>query len=776
MNRSIDYHEFVKNKKITQMSCGFIPGELNNKLFDFQNDIVAWACKKGRAALFENCGLGKSFQSLSWAYQVCNHTGGDVLILAPLAVSKQTIQEGLKFGYNVNLCRSQDDVKPGINITNYEKLSNFNSSKFVGVVADESGIMKSFSGKIRNQMIEMWQETPYRLACTATPSPNDFDELGNQAEFLGVCTRAEMLAMFFINDTANTGTWRLKGHAHTSFWEWVCSWAVMIQSPCDLGYENKGFDLSEIQYHDHTIKQSAPTEGYLFAVCANTLSERRKARKESLKERCLIAADLVNNSDESWLVWCGLNDESKEITRLVNDCVEVTGSDSTDHKENTLVEFANGDHHCMISKVRIAGYGMNFQTCHNVIFLGLSDSFEDYYQAVRRCWRFGQKNKVNVHIITHEVEGAVVANIKRKELAFVAMYEGMVKNMADITKSEISQGNQYVDSYNPDVKKGDNWTLHHDDCCEKIKDIPDNSIHYSIFSPPFASLFTYSNSPRDMGNSKSMDEFMTHFKFLTKDIFRVIIPGRLVSFHVMNLPATITADGFIGIKDLRGDLIRIFQDSGFIFHSEVCIWKDPLVQAVRTKTLTLAHKQISKDATRCAQGFADYVITMRKPGVNVEPVAHGRGFETYIGEDDEPQNPKSDNPRTNKYSHNVWRRYASPVWMDIRQTRTLNERVARVENDEKHMCPLQLDVIERCLELWTNEGDTVLSPFAGIGSEGYCTIEMGRKFIGIELKKSYFEVAAKNLQFISQDVATKKGQMSLLDIMDAANKKEAVKC
>jgi len=754
----MEYDDFIDSKKIIQGFAGFEPLPLNNKLFDFQSDIVTWACRKGRAALFENCGLGKSFQSLSWAYQVCEKTSGNVLILAPLAVSKQTINEGEKFGYDVTLCQSQDDMRQGINITNYEKLHKFDPSMFDGVVADESGIMKSFTGKIRNQMIDMWKDTPYRLACTATPSPNDFDELGNQAEWLGICTRAEMLAMFFINDTQNTGTWRLKGHAQDTFWKWVCSWAVMIQKPSDIGYQDGGFELPPIEYHNHVVESKGPSNGNLFAVEAKTLNDRRRARKGSIQERCRIASDLVNNSNESWLVWCGLNDESKLLSTMINDCVEVTGSDKNEHKENTMIGFADGKVNCMVSKVKIAGYGMNFQTCHNVIFVGLSDSFEDYYQAVRRCWRFGQTKPVNVHIITHETEGRVVSNIKRKETDFVKMYEGMVNNMADITRTEVNDGTQYKDEYNPTKQTGDGWTMYNDDCVERVRKLADNSIHYSIFSPPFSSLFTYSNSTRDIGNCKDDQEFYDHFKFLAGELFRVTMDGRLMSFHVMNLSATITRDGYIGIKDLRGELIRIFQDAGFIFHSEVCIWKDPLVQAVRTKTLTLAHKQISKDATRCSQGFADYIITMRKTGVNPEPVEHGRGFETYIGEDQEPKDSKTDNPRTNKYSHNVWRRYASPVWMDINQTRTLNEKLAREKDDERHMCPLQLDTIERCLELWTNEGDTVLSPFGGIGSEGYCSLQMGRKFIGIELKKSYFDVAIKNLKDAKHQ---QKQQMSL---------------
>lgn len=303
----------------------------------------------------------------------------------------------------------------------------------------------------------------------------------------------------------------------------------------------------------------------------------------------------------------------------------------------------------------------------------------------------------------------------------------------------------------------DQWAIYNGDCVDVINGIPTDSIHYSIFSPPFASLFTYSDSDRDMGNCKGEDDFSEHFAFLVPELYRVLMPGRLVSFHCMNLPATIGRDGFVGMKDFRGDLIRIFQSHGFIYHSEVCIWKDPLIQAVRTKNITLAHKQISKDSTRCAMGYPDYVVTMRKPGDNPEPVSHGRGFERYYGEKDEPRMAKNDNPRVNKYSHKVWQRYASPVWFDINQTDTLNVKMARDGNDERHICPLQLQTIARCLELWTNDGDVVLSPFAGIGSEGYQSVIMGRRFIGIELKDSYYKCAVMNLESIDK----KQEQMEL---------------
>jgi DNA modification methylase len=293
---------------------------------------------------------------------------------------------------------------------------------------------------------------------------------------------------------------------------------------------------------------------------------------------------------------------------------------------------------------------------------------------------------------------------------------------------------------------GKNWTMYQGDSCEVLREIPTNTVHYSLFSPPFCSLFTYSDSERDLGNCKTDEEFYTHFRFISDELFRVLMPGRLLSCHCMNILATITKDGYIGMKDFRGDLIRIFQDSGFIFHSEVVIWKDPLVQATRTKVLSLAHKQIVTDSARCGQGTPDYIITMRKPGKNPEPVAHPNGFTRYIGEMEEPAGKKKTDQRTNKYSHEVWQRYASPVWMDINQTDTLNVRMARDQNDERHICPLQLGVIARCVELWTNPGDIVLSPFAGIGSEGYQSILQERKFIGIELKESYYNQAVKYLK------------------------------
>lgn len=284
------------------------------------------------------------------------------------------------------------------------------------------------------------------------------------------------------------------------------------------------------------------------------------------------------------------------------------------------------------------------------------------------------------------------------------------------------------------------WHLYNGDCCEVIRDIPDDSIGFSVFSPPFASLYVYSDIINDMGNCESDEEFFQHFGFLIEQLYRVIKPGRLCSVHCMNMPSTITNDGYIGIRDFRGDIIRAFQSYGWIYHSEVCIWKDPVTAMQRTKALGLLHKQVCKDSSMSRQGIPDYVCTFRKPGKNSDPIAGE--FDHFAGESFE---------RTGNLSIDIWQRYASPVWMDIDQSNTLNARAARHESDTRHICPLQLDVIHRCLQLWSKEGDIVLSPFAGIGSEGYESIKLNRKFIGIELKESYFDEAAKNLRRVEQD-------------------------
>lgn len=745
----MEYKEFLEKKDIVDIASGFDPGEINTQLYDFQSAIVRWACKRGRAAIFADCGLGKTPMQLEWARQVYLHTGKPILILAPLAVSKQTKREGEKFGIEVHICESQEDVKNGINITNYEKLHKFDAGSFVGIVLDESSILKSYTGKFRNFIIESFQKTPYKLACTATPAPNDFMELGNHSEFLNILSRSEMLSLFFINDTSNVGTWRLKGHGEDKFWKWLCSWAIMLSKPSELGFNDDGFIIPELNIIEHVIDFGRPLEGCLFPQKAETLGERRQARRESINEKIELIKQIITE-DEPWLIWCDLNNESESISKAIN-AVEITGSQDNLDKENRMIGFSSGQHRMICTKPKLAGFGMNWQHCNNIIFAGLSDSYESFYQAIRRCWRFGQKSQVNCHIITTDIEGNIVDNIKRKESDALKMRNEMIEHMQDITKEELRHGSVSSFEYKTDENKSDRYELHLGDNIEVIKNIPDNSIGFSIFSPPFASLFTYTNSIRDMGNCKDKKDFLNHFKFLVTELHRVMMPGRLIAIHCMNLLMTITHDGVMGMHDFRGDIIRLFQDEKFIFHSEICIWKDPLVQAVRTKVLSLAHKQICKDSSRCGQGIPDYIVVMRKQGNNQCPITHPHGLTEYIGEREFTNTNYHEDQRKNKLSHEIWQKYASPVWMDIRQTRVLSSNMARDEKDEKHVCPLQLDTIERCLELWSAKGDKVLDPFSGIGSTVYSAVKMGRYGIGIELKESYWKQSIKNLEHLESE-------------------------
>ena len=436
----MNYEEFLRGKERAAGACGFEwPRErMNPRMFEWQKDIVFWALKKGRAALFEDCGNGKTIQQLEFCRAVCEHTGMPTLIVAPLTVGEQTKREAEKFGYAATLCRTQKDVRPGINITNYEMLEHFEAAAFGGVVLDESSILKNCMGKVRTQIIQMFQNVPYRLSCTATPSPNDYMELGNQVEFLGIMSHTEMLATYFIHDGSDTSKWRLKGHAEDRFWEWVATWAVVLTCPGDLGYPNDGYVLPELVMHEHLVDVSTSMDDGLFGWVAKTLTERRDARRMSLRERCEKAAQVVAaDAAEQWVVWCDLNSESELLTELIGGAVQVRGSDTPDDKAAALRAFAEGKMRYLVTKPSIAGFGMNWQNCHNMVFVGLSDSYEAMYQAMRRCYRFGQKMPVNVHIITSAAEGAVKSNIERKEAQAQTMKKNMVLHTKEILEHDI---------------------------------------------------------------------------------------------------------------------------------------------------------------------------------------------------------------------------------------------------------------------------------------------------------------------------------------------------
>ncbi len=446
------YADFLERKKMVDPATGFdqIPA-LSPALFPFQRDITGWALRRGRAALFAGTGLGKSLMELSWAQAVANETGKPILHLAPLAVSAQMVREAVKFGIPAHISHSQAQTDSGINITNYQKLDHFRVEEFGGVILDESSILKSVDGHYRTRLIEACANIPFRLAATATPAPNDFMELGNHAEFLGVMSYTDMLATFFTHDGGETQKWRLKGHAEQEFWKWMASWAVMIRKPSDLGYANDGYDLPQLRQTQHLVAADyAPSidTGLLFPMEAHTMQERLAARRDTVKERVALAAS-ITPPDGPFVWWCNLNSESEALAKAIPGAVEVRGSDSEDDKERKLIQFSEGAIRVLVTKPSICGFGMNWQHCCNTGFVGLNDSFEQVYQSIRRFWRFGQTKPVNVHFIAAETEGAVVANLKRKEADAERMAASMVMHMADLSKQEFRGTTRTTATYNP---------------------------------------------------------------------------------------------------------------------------------------------------------------------------------------------------------------------------------------------------------------------------------------------------------------------------------------
>jgi DNA modification methylase len=718
------YDDFIDSKVKTAQAAGFEPLPILAPLFDWQKSVVRWAVRQGRAALFEDCGLGKTLQQLEWARQVAEHTQSPVLILTPLAVAHQTAGEGKKFGISATVVYSQSDVSDsGIFITNYEKLEHFDPQCFAGVVLDESSILKNFTGKTRIMLTQAFRNTPYRLCCTATPSPNDYTEFGQHADFLGVCSPAQMLATFFINDTFNTGDWRLKGHAEGEFWKWLASWAACVSKPSDLGFSDEGYILPRLNMVSEIVdvdeRDDSGEELFRHAtMSATTMHKEMRLTSEARSQR---VADLVRSNNEPWIVWCNTNDEADHLIRLIPEAIEVRGSDKPKEKERRIDLFTNGEARVIISKPSICGLGLNWQHCRNIAFVGLSYSFEDFYQALRRSYRFGQTKEVNAYVIQAKTEGAITQTINRKIQQHKTMQEKMklaAKAFAENRIKELQKNTEI------ETQKGDSWEVHHGDCVRVAKTIPDESVDLAVFSPPFADLFTYSDDLQDMGNCSGLEEFTKHFEFLIQELARVMVPGREVAVHCVDLLSTKWKHGKIEFQDFSGEIIRAFWRNGFLFHSRICIWKSPVTEMQRTKAHGLLYKTLKADSCDSRVGCADYLLVFRKPGENPKPVT--KMPDTFPVE--------------------VWQEYASPVWMTVDQGRVLNRDGARDHADERHICPLQLDVIDRAVLLWSNPGDLVYSPFTGIGSEGVQAVRLGRKFIGSELKHSYFSQACENLK------------------------------
>jgi len=722
------YESFLARKAANPAPIGktISAGDVHEMLFPFQRDIVKWACRKGCAAIFADTGLGKTLMQLEWARLMCERT----LIVAPLSVARQTQKEAEKVGIEVVYAREQSTAGH-ITITNYEMVEKFNPADFGAIVLDESSILKSLAGRTRTMLIEMFQDVPYRLCCTATPAPNDIGEIANHAHFLGIMTRAEMLAMFFVHDASGAkgtpgNSWRLKMHAEDDFYSWLASWGMSIRKPSDLGYSDEGYNLPPLTIKPHFIDSGYVPEGRLFFAGLKGIQDRSAVRRGTIAQRTAHAIKLVKADSYQWIVWCGMNDKSSAIVRGLPDAVEVKGSDSVEHKIAAIQAFQDGEKRVLVTKPRIAGFGMNFQNACKMAFVGLSDSWEAYYQCIRREWRFGQTNPVDVHVVLTDVERAIYRNVARKEKEAEKMSAKLIERIADHEKTELGGNTITEEPYITEDAKGEGWRMMLGDSSERLAEVEDESVGLSVFSPPFSSLYTYSASRRDLGNSKDDTTFWEHFRYIIKHLYRTTMPGRNCAVHVADIGTTKAADGVTGLKDFPGHTIQAFVDEGWVYHGRVAIDKNPQSQAIRTKSKSLLFVQLHKDSSWSRPALADYVVIFRKPGENTIPIK-----------------PDVDNE--------TWIKWAHPIWYDINETDTLKYRDARDEKDERHICPLQLGTIQRCVRLWSNPGELILSPFAGIGSEGYVALKHGRRFIGCELKASYYNIAVRNLKRVVEE-------------------------
>lgn len=740
-----NYNDFIKSKGTRNKAIGVVINKnlINNKLFQFQKDVCLWALKKGRAAIFLDTGLGKTFIQIEWARLISKKT----LIIAPLSVARQTIREAKKIDVDVIYVRHQSEVNGNqIYITNYEMIEEFDAAEFDAVVLDESSILKSIDGKTRRKLIDMFRETPYKLACTATPAPNDQSEIGNHAEFLGICNMNEMLAMFFVHANkvseialedgrvlktkqagSNGQEWRLKNHARSKFYEWMASWSMSLRKPSDLGYADDGYILPELNINPIFIDVDYVPDGQIFFTGLSGIQDRHRVRKVTLKDRVRAAADLVNVSEEQWLIWCGLNEEGDALEKSIPGSVQVKGQDDTEHKIISIQSFQDNNNRVLITKPKIAGFGMNFQNAHNMIFVGLGDSWETYYQCIRRQWRFGQTKPVNVYIVLSEAEREIYDNVKQKEAIANRMTNELIALVKDYEKEEIigDGSNDFDFTYKERTVETKNFKAMLGDSCIRMKELESGSIDLSVYSPPFADLYTYSASELDLGNSHNWDEFFSHYDYIIRELLRITKQGRLTCVHTADIPAMSTRDGYIGMRDFPGAVILAYEKAGWIFVGRAIVAKNPQAQAIRTKAKALLFTQLRKDSSESRPAILDQILIFKKPGDNLVPV-------TPV------ENGEIDNEK--------WIDWAGGIWLGIHESDTLQYTTARDINDEKHICPLQLGTIERCIKLYSNPGEVVFTPFMGIGSEAYQAIKFGRKAIGIELKESYYNIAIKNLE------------------------------
>lgn len=736
-------------------------------MYPFQQYCTRLALKHGRFALFEGCGTGKTIQQCTWAKEVVNHTGGAVIGLAPLAVVEQTIDLMKRFGIEVVKWVAEmgqtHELAPGIYMTNYEQLHTIPAELFVGVFLDESSILKSFTGATKKELIETFKNTPYRLSCTATPAPNDLNEIGNQSEFLGILDAQDMRAKWFVRDEG-MNNYRLKGHAKRSFYAWMRTWCVMFHRPHDIGFPMAGYDLPEVKYFSININAANRDSDRLFNKGHVSATSFHKEVKLTMPDRLHQVAEIANASDEQFIIWIEQNEEGKLLRKLIPGAVEVSGSDKPHVKTENLLGFAQKKFRVLITKGDIAGFGMNYQQCRNMIFANPSFSFETIWQCICRILRFGQKQQCNIWMVAPDTMENVVANYQVKERQYF-------ETLAEMNKGINGERYGLVTSYDFKEEKTDHYWLMKGDTVIESKRIPDNSAGLIIFSPPFSSLFTYSNYIHDMGNNPTHRAFFEQYRYLLDEDYRILQPGRLLITHVKNLGVYKTSSGYTGMYDFSGEHRRAVEAAGFKLHCIITIWTDPVLEMQRTKTQRLLYKTVTSDSSMSGVGMPEFLYVFKKWEGNQEdwtpvtslnkenfPLDDWQQWASPVYRENLMNYDKHDlvNTILSLKSENFRMKYGcneglptswyDDVWFDIKRTDVLNGKEGTDQGDEKHIAPLQLEVIRRCIRMWSNKGETVKTSFLGIGSEAYVAVEEGRKAIGIELKDSYFDTSVKNVR------------------------------
>lgn len=736
-----DYQDFLKGKQLFAAPTGIdVPPEvLHKSLKPHQRHSGVWALKQGRAAILFHMGLGKTRVGIEYGRVLINAhlqlKGFRVLVICPLAVVDEWLEEGRAINYLPKYAPDQSVIKRsrGIWLTNFERADRFDASQFDAVVIDEASVLKSLDSKTRLGLTKQWRKTKYKLLLTATPSPNDVKELVNYSEFLGIMSRKEVFATFFINETGKGKggkpklVTRLKHHAVEPFYQWLSSWAIAARKPSDLGFDDTGYDLPPLNIMEHEIESGWVNKGQLIYTGLSGVTERASLYKATQELRVQKTLELVQSHNEQAILWHLGNNEGYLLRDALGaDCVLVEGKMSAEAKAEAFKRFKRGDVRILVTKPSIGGFGVNFQNSHRGVWVGINDSFESWYQAVGRQHRFKQEHPVQVDVILADAQRPVWENVLRKKDEHENMIAQLVTHMGGTAQLNRQRGD-----YQTDVATGENWKLYQGDSCDPsgpMSQIEDNSIGLSVHSPPFVNRYAYTATERDLGNSRDMSEFMEHYRYQIRELLRITMNGRSACVHVQNVRTTKRdTDTHPGLLDFRGAVIQAFVAEGWVWVHEVTVDKNAQAQAKRKHHQGLLYKTKNTDSSKLAGALADYLLVFRKPGDNPEPI-----------DCDVPDD--------------VWNWWARPVWYDISEIDVLDTQVAAADDDEMHLCPLQKPFIERCIRLWSNKGDLVLDPFNGISSTGWVAIKHGRKYVGIELKPNYFATGVKNLIEVEREM------------------------